>query len=294
MQQVTLCEKGPRARRGSVGAMVGAAIGACLGYAAGESVGVAPLMILGGIIGGSVGRESGAYSFDGKPLREPVDVCRKAWQVTERLVFEMDPACRLKVVRCRKIFNAFLLCVLCYAVLLGALEYGRAAIYGEYLRFCAPLVNFMSDFFPRAVAVRDALQEHGYAARAEFAEHMIVMTRLFLLPWAVVMVVMLVHAYRGCRPAQFRSTRYAYYSYYVLLCVGFVVVMAVAMAVETGFLTLLNFSSAAYAMGKLGQYHETNVAVVVEVAAASVYAEIICALQKPVMLARGARPIYTR
>lgn len=268
-----------------IGALAGAAVGVYLNYAADMSgVGVF-LVLLCAMLGASEGRASGVYSFDDKC--ESTDVCRKVRQVTERIVFAMGPSYRSRMAQHRTAVNIFSLCAIFYAILLGMLESGNVGIYEEYLRFCAPLVNFVSDFFPRAAAVRDALQYHGYAARAEFAEHIIVMMRLVSLPLAIIMVAMLVHVYRGCRPAQFRCTRLVFYAYHISIYLACILIAGVVLAFESGLLTGLEFSSSVYGIDKIWQYHETNAAAVIDAVFAAMYPAVILFFC-PIILAHRA------
>ena len=280
----------------AIWALAGAAIGGAFLYAvAGTEAGVLYVLI-GAIIGASAGYGIYNFSFDGIPGHE-FDVCRKILQVKGRLIADavagMDAASRRRVVRCRVVIFACFIFAMFYALVLMTLEAGNDKAYKEWLHFFTPLVGLMSDFFPRAGAVRDALQDNGYAARAEFAEHMVVMARLFCLPAIVAAVINFIIVRHQCNRIRLRCTRPAYelFSFSVYAWVV-VVVFVFGGMYESGFTDALDFEHDAGGASRFFQYHRTTGAAFVEVMLSSIYPMTIRDMQYHVILSR-TQPVYT-
>lgn len=288
----TIETPGKDARASWIGRAAGVVVIGCLAYATGATwLDALFVIILGALIGGYVAREisGSASAFASAPQH---DVCRKMREVQEHLVAGMDASARRKMKRCRAIIAAYFLCAGGYAVVFMTLESGDSGIYGEYLNFCAPLINFMSDFIPRAGALRDDLLAHDYAAHAEFAEHMAVMARLLCFP-AFIMVLGFGFGYRGS-PIHFRTMRHAYDLHTFGVYFSLLAAVLFFLVLETGFSTFLDFKGHGGAWGvRILQYHRTNTAALVEVFwGGFIYLMTVYLLQWKIMLVRAARPEY--
>lgn len=288
----TIETPGKDARASWIGRAAGVVVIGCLAYATGATwLDALFVIIFGALIGGQAAREISGSAFGNAPQH---DVCRKMRQVREHLVAGMDAAGRRKMKRCRMVLAAYFLCAGSYAVVLMTLESGDSGIYEEYLNLCVPLINFMSDFIPRAGALRDALLEHDYAARAEFAEHMAVMTRLFCFPAVVVMVLGFGLGYRSGTPVHFRVTRPAYELHTFGIYVTLLLAILFFLAWETSSHTFLDFKGSGGGWAaRMAQYHRTNNAALVEVVMVGfIYPMTVYSLQWHIMLIRAARPEY--
>ena len=255
---------------GAIGAAVGALVGGCLAYAANvQSLAVMSAVVVGAICGNGAGRMCGAPASGSQPARK---ISRMRECLNDELANGMDEADRRKANLCGRILLACFLTTSCYAFLLMVLE--SANVVQEYLRFFAPLTGFVSDFFPRADAVRGALQEHGYGSRANYAEHMIVMARLFNIPAFVAMAMSFNIVYRGYKSGRIHCTRRAFNGYFLLFYLVMPLIFVAMLALETGYWVNLDFHTPFRSMGGItwtSQYHHTNTAALNEAVYAGIW-----------------------
>lgn len=286
-----------QASGGWLGALLGAAIGTALAFAVGGGnptvYDLVGLVGTGIIIGFFVGRANGGL-FSGGDASSPLpDVCRKIWQVRERLRRDMlsglDAEDRHAMKRNKGIFMGYFWFASCYALVLIVLASSGGESLDIYLRFFAPLTDAVAGFLPRAVAVREALSGHGY--EAGLAEHAIVMMRFFCFVALVFAVANLKILYRSREPSRLACPRHVFdlahfgtYACLLLFC-------GCLLLKETGFWTAINFDSQTYGIGKWAQYHRTNFAVLYEVLVAGLYPAVIWEIQMAVMTSR-ASPVY--
>lgn len=278
--------KDTRHSRGTIGAAVGALVGFCLAYAAGvQSFGLALAAFVGSICGGGVGRACGTPAGESQPV---LKASRMREHLKDELINGMNEADRRKVNLSDKVFMTCFLTASCYALMLMVLESANAA--GEYLRFFAPLTGFLSDFLPRADAVSSALREHGYEARAKFAEHIIVMTRLFCIPALVAMVISYKIVYRVHKSVHIHCTRGALNGYVLVLCLGMPFLFGAMLALDTGYWIILDFHTPLRSTGGISwvfQYHHTTIAAFAEVACAATWPIFVYNLQLIIVLSRA-------
>lgn len=285
---------------GWLGALLGTIVGVVLAFAVvGDGLtvfGLVGFVVVGAIVGFSAGRVSGGY-FSGDDASSPsADVCYKVWQVVARLRHDMliglDADDRRKMKRNRAIFVSYFLFASCYALVLIVLASGNGESLDAYLRFFAPLTDAVAGFLPRAVAVRGELLQNGYETEAGYAVHAIVMMRLFCIVALVAMLANLRIVYRSSKPSRLACPRHLFDLSHFGIYAGVLLFCCYLLLKETGFWTGVNFDSHAYRIGRLAQYHKTNIAALYEALVAGIYPVAIGQVQLAVMIHR-AKPVYT-